>query len=823
MKKIAVITIALLVSILLSAQQNIPSSEILLKLKKLNKIGTVLYLAAHPDDENTRLISYLANGENLRTGYLSLTRGDGGQNLIGTEKGEYIGLLRTQELLEARKIDGGEQFFTRAVDFGYSKTSKETLEKWNEEEVLSDIVWVIRNFKPNVIVLRFPPNSRAGHGHHTASAILAEKAFDLAADPNAYPEQLNNVQAWQVQSLYFNTSTWWDKTIPEQAKDNADFISIDIGTYNNLKGMWHNEISSVSRSSHKSQGFGTSKARGSQKEYLKYVKGDKKKVLFTEEETSWATIKEGKEISDMIDSVVKNFDVLNPSKNIAEMVNIYSQIETLNFDQKEQKLKETQEIIQNMLGLFLEANTTSEYAVEGDSAETRIKLLNPSEMAFSWDSFVFEKVTIDVNKEVSNNQEIIVNHKFKVQNKKLSQPYWLWENFENMFVVSESNKIGVPENTAAYNVLAKVTINGKSFSFDIPVNFKKSDRVKGELIVDFKVYPKVALTPMVENVILSDDHPKFVSVKVRSFSQNQKVTVSAIAPRNIRILPFLHELTFEKTGMEKVVTFEVSTLSESADEKILFEAIVDNKKYNRGYKTIEYDHITKQVLFPKSEVNLKKVDLKSDVNNIAYVMGAGDEIPDNLREVGFNVTILTPNEILTSSLESFDAILGGIRVLNTQKEMEFCKPILLEYVKNGGTLIYQYNTNRGVKTEGLGPYPFTLSRQRVTDEYAKPTLLAPDHKIMNFPNKLTLVDFDNWVQERGLYFPGTWDEQYTPLIAWSDPDEEKSKGSVIVADYEKGAFIYTGISFFRQLPKGVPGAYKLLVNMINYKPTVGKQ
>lgn len=823
MKKIAVITIALLVSILLSAQQNIPSSEILLKLKKLNKIGTVLYLAAHPDDENTRLISYLANGENLRTGYLSLTRGDGGQNLIGTEKGEYIGLLRTQELLEARKIDGGEQFFTRAVDFGYSKTSKETLEKWNEEEVLSDIVWVIRNFKPNVIVLRFPPNSRAGHGHHTASAILAEKAFDLAADPNAYPEQLNNVQAWQVQSLYFNTSTWWDKTIPEQAKDNADFISIDIGTYNNLKGMWHNEISSVSRSSHKSQGFGTSKARGSQKEYLKYVKGDKKKVLFTEEETSWATIKEGKEISDIIDSVVKNFDVLNPSKNIAEMVNIYSQIETLNFDQKEQKLKETQEIIQNMLGLFLEANTTSEYAVEGDSAETRIKLLNPSEMAFSWDSFVFEKVTIDVNKEVSNNQEIIVNHKFKVQNKKLSQPYWLWENFENMFVVSESNKIGVPENTAAYNVLAKVTINGKSFSFDIPVNFKKSDRVKGELIVDFKVYPKVALTPMVENVILSDDHPKFVSVKVRSFSQNQKVTVSAIAPRNIRILPFLHELTFEKTGMEKVVTFEVSTLSESADEKILFEAIVDNKKYNRGYKTIEYDHITKQVLFPKSEVNLKKVDLKSDVNNIAYVMGAGDEIPDNLREVGFNVTILTPNEILTSSLESFDAILGGIRVLNTQKEMEFCKPILLEYVKNGGTLIYQYNTNRGVKTEGLGPYPFTLSRQRVTDEYAKPTLLAPDHKIMNFPNKLTLVDFDNWVQERGLYFPGTWDEQYTPLIAWSDPDEEKSKGSVIVADYEKGAFIYTGISFFRQLPKGVPGAYKLLVNMINYKPTVGKQ
>ena len=823
MRKIAVIAIALVVSILLSAQQNIPSSEILLKLKKLNKIGTVLYLAAHPDDENTRLISYLANGENLRTGYLSLTRGDGGQNLIGTEKGEYIGLLRTQELLEARKIDGGEQFFTRAVDFGYSKTSKETLEKWNEEEVLRDMVWVIRNFKPNVIVLRFPPNSRAGHGHHAASAILAEKAFDLAADPKAYSDQLDAVQIWQVQSLYFNTSTWWDKTIPEQAKDNPDFISIDIGTYNNLKGMWHNEISSMSRSSHKSQGFGTTNARGSQDEYLKYVKGDKKKALFTEEETSWSTIKEGKEVSDIIDSVVKNFDVLNPSKNIAEMVNIYSQIETLNFDQKEQKLKETQEIIQNMLGLFLEANTTSEYAVEGDSAEIRIKLLNPSEMAFSWDSFVFEKVTIDVNKEVSNNQEIIVNHKFKVKNKKLSQPYWLWENFENMFVVSESNKIGVPENTAAYNVLAKVTINGKSFSFDIPVNFKKSDRVKGELIVDFKVYPKVALTPMVENVILSDDHPKLVSVKVRSFSQNQKVTVSAIALRNIRISPFLHELTFEKTGMEKVVTFEVSTLSESADEKILFEAIVDNKKYNRGYKTIEYDHITKQVLFPKSEINLKKVDLKSDVNNIAYVMGAGDEIPDNLREVGFNVTILTPSEILTSSLESFDAILGGIRVLNTQKEMEFCKPILLEYVKNGGTLIYQYNTNRGVKTEGLGPYPFTLSRQRVTDEFAKPTLLAPDHKIMNFPNKLTLVDFDNWVQERGLYFPGTWDEQYTPLIAWSDPDEEKSKGSVIVADYEKGAFIYTGISFFRQLPKGVPGAYKLLVNMINYKPTVGKQ
>jgi len=820
MRKILIVAFAFLLVIQGFGQKS--SSEILLDLKKLKNPGSVLYIAAHPDDENTRLIAYLSKGALIRTAYLSLTRGDGGQNLIGTEKGEYIGLLRTQELLEARKLDGGGQFFTRAVDFGYSKSSEETLEKWNKDLVLEDMVWAIRQFKPDVMITRFPPNNYAGHGHHSASAILAEEAFDKAADPNFAPNQLKFVSVWQPKSLYFNTSTWWDKSIENQAKDNEDFIVFDIGTFNTELGQWHNEIASLSRSKHKSQGFGTTSARGSQQEYLKYVKGEKRTSgLFNQDEVSWTGIKNGSTIEASIDEIIKNYNPQQPENSIKSLLSLKREIEKLDFPQKEFKIKEVNQLIISCLGIYAEALTDREYTSSklGDN-KIDLLVLNPSitpvKITRVKPSYLENAVL--VNKESVNN--VPAEHTFSTEaiENEISQPYWLFEDFENMFYVKNQTEIGLPQNSSFLNLEIELEVEGEKLTFKQPVEYKWRDRVKGEVRVDYKNYPAVMVTPALENLVFTDNNWQNINVVVKSLLVEEEITIKVNMPQGWEIDNGISKLTFKEVGEEKTITFKVKPTIESSQEDVVFTASnKDGHSYGRGIKTIEYDHITKQVLFPTSSLKVIKLDLKQNLQKIGYLMGAGDEVADLLQNLGIEVVQLTPNDINTTDLSSYSAIIAGIRLYNTEPKMAFCQEAINNYIKNGGTYVIQYNTS-GADMENAGPFSFKLSRNRVTKEEATAKILNPNHPIFNTPNKITNIDFDNWVQERGLYFADEWNENFSPLISWNDPEEEAAEGALIVADYGKGAYVYCGISFFRQLPKGVPGAYRLLANILSYKP-----
>ena len=819
MKKTIAILL-LIISTTIFAQKQMNAGEIKLALKKLNILGSVLYIAAHPDDENTRLIAYMSNETMVRTGYLSLTRGDGGQNLVGTEKGPLMGVLRTQELLEARKIDGGEQFFTRAVDFGYSKTAEETFVKWDKQKVLADVVWAIRRFRPNVIITRFPSTSKAGHGHHTASAILAAEAFDLAGDAKAFPEQLNYTSTWQPKRLYLNSSTWWDKDLPTKALDDPDqYITIDIGTYNTLLGKSYAEIASESRTMHKSQGFGTGKVRGSKLEYLELIKRGKStnNNIFSAIDITWNKVKGGTEIKKLLTEANTNFNAEDPEKTVITLLNAYQLIDKLPDNQKWKsiKLSEIRKIITSCAGLFIEV-TANEYSVAtGTNIELTTRLVNRSNLKIELLKAKYGEKDTTINITLTNNKAVSFKRNFTCPNRQKTNPYWLNHPFEGIYTVDSQDLIGIPQNRTELGVFFLLKINDILFPISRRIVYKHTDRVKGEIYRPFVVLPKVTANISDNVYIFSDSKSKEIRVTLKAHKENEAGNVSLNLPHGWKSEPNSIQYNLVKKNEEKIVVFNVTPSSNESvgDIKVILN---DTKKTAKSLVTIEYDHIQTQTLLPEAKAKLVRLNVAIKGKNIGYIKGAGDEVPTALEQLGYAVTMLDENSLKNSDLSQYDAIVAGIRTYNTNKYMGNVYDRLMNYVKNGGNYVVQYNTNRRVDTKIIGPYPFKLSRDRVTVEEAKVTFLAPENSIMNTPNKITEADFDNWVQERGLYFPNEWDKKYTPILGWNDPNEEMTKGSLLVTNYGKGSFIYTGISLFRELPAGVPGAFKLLANIVSY-------
>ena len=797
------------------------ASKIIDDIKKLNTLGSVLYLAAHPDDENTRLISWLANDQKVRTGYLSITRGDGGQNLIGTEKGELIGVLRTQELLEARKIDGGMQFFTRAVDFGYSKTTEETLEKWNEREVLWDMVWVIRKFRPDVIVTRFPPNKYAGHGHHSASAVLAEKAFEMAADPSVFPDQLKHLTAWRTKSLYHNTSSWWNKEIAETYKTDPDMIRVDAGKFNPITGKWNNQIAMESRSQHKSQGFGASILRGEQFEYLSYVKGDKAdKSLFDNIDITWGRVPKSEIIQTKLNTIIENFRADNPAASVIDLVDLYRTMEEV--PEPGQwiiwKKKELENIIIDATGLWFEAVTENEYAVRGEDIKVEVSAINTGQVK----SIAIENASLN-GKDTSIFTVLALNkwEKMKLpllveKEKSITQPYWLMQDYKNMFKVDDILLRGSPENAPAYEVTFQITVYNVSFDYSIPVQYKFRDRVSGENIQDFSIRPDMTLN--LDNTVYVVPKGKKRTVTVTVMEDKAGITgeLTLNLPEGWNCSPESHIVTLNKKEAAKVFTFDITAGLGAKSGDFSVQCKSGDKIFDRSLVMIDYPHIHKQTLFPKTRGKLVTGDLTITRKNIGYVMGAGDNVPEAITQLGGNVTIVNPNTLAAADLSVYDVVVIGIRAYNTQEALGSYQQVLMDYVNNGGLMIVQYNTNRGLKTENFGPYPLKLSRDRVTDEFATATILDKNHQIITSPNPISNADFDNWVQERGLYFANEWDPKYDALLSWNDPGEDPSSGALLATQYGEGHFVFTGISFFRQLPAGVPGAYKLFANILSY-------
>ncbi|RYE31343.1 MAG: PIG-L family deacetylase [Sphingobacteriaceae bacterium] len=795
------------------AQTAAPADRVSIQqeLKKLPVLGSVLYIAAHPDDENTRLLAYLAQEKHYRTGYLALTRGDGGQNLIGNEQSELLGLIRTQELLAARRADGAEQFFTRAKDFGFSKNPEETLKIWDKEKILGDVVWVIRKFRPDVMICRFPTTGEGGHGHHTASAILAQEAFTAAADPNRFPEQLKSVKPWQAKRLLWNTFNFGgnDTTNPDQFK-------INVGVYNNLLGKGYGEIAAESRSNHKSQGFGTAKQRGSSYEFFKTILGDAPRTdLMDGINTTWKRVAGGDEINIRINDLEKSFNAENPTKSLPLLMDIYASTQKLTDTYwKTQKLKELNLLIPACAGLWLESYAANPIYALGDSIRIRNQVINQSGVPVRFVATAIDTKTTSFNNLLPNNQ--LVTSENTIAAPKITQPYWLnGLQMHEMYPVANQDLVGFAENPDPVTVNWQFVIYGHLITLQRQVMYKYVSAVRGEVYQPLIVTPPVTANLDQQDYIFSSNQPKKIVVKLKSFT-NSSGDISLKAPAGWKITPANASFTGKKSGDEWTAVFTVNSLSNKTETDTI-KAItqVNGKVYTQGVQQIVYEHIPNITFFPSAQAKLVNVDLKTAGKRIGYLPGAGDLIPEALRQVGYQVTILNENEILNGNLAIFDAIITGVRAYNVNTRLPVEQPKLMEYVKNGGTLLVQYNNNNGLVSNQIGPYPFRIVNVRVTDENAPVTILNPADPVLNYPNKITSQDFKGWIQERGIYFTTDIDPKYRTVLQLNDPNEQPSKGSLLIADYEKGRFVYTSLVFFRELPAGVPGAYRLFINLIS--------
>ncbi|NLR77605.1 PIG-L family deacetylase [Chitinophaga eiseniae] len=796
------------------------AADIRLQLKKLDTLGSVLYVAAHPDDENTRLLGYLAKEKLYRTGYLSLTRGDGGQNLVGNEQSELLGLIRTQELLAARRIDGAEQFFTRAQDFGFSKNPQETFTIWDREKILGDVVYMIRKFQPDVIICRFPADSRAGHGHHTASAMLAAEAFTAAADPKRYPEQLKLVKPWQAKRILWNTFSFG--SINTTADDQ---FKIDVGAFNPLLGKGFGEIAAESRSQHKSQGFGVPASRGSSLEYFLTIKGNTpKKDLLDDVNTSWSRVAGGEKVGRLVDAALAAYNMDDPSASVPALLEIHRAIQALPDGYwRNLKLAETEQLIYACAGLWAEAYSTSPTVVPGTNMEATVQLINRGNVKVT-----LEQIDLPGKPNAAGQQELAYN-KFTSISQTLavpastpeSQPYWLAAAHRvGMYVINDPLLVGNPENIPPLQAKIRFRIGDQEFNIARPLQYKYTDPVKGEIYQPLVIAPPVVADLNSQVYIFTDTKPQAVPVKIKAMADQAQGTVKLQLPAGFVATESSLPFNLAQKGDEVEVRFNIHPVKNITDNHADTFTVVmqtNGKEYTQSLQQIRYDHIPLITLFPPAAARLVSVNLKHNGNRLGYIPGAGDMVAASLRQVGYDVTELTEKDIMSGNLQQYDAIIAGVRAYNVNARMKYWQPRLMDYVNNGGKLIVQYNVNSPLVTNNLGPYPFSLSRDRVTDENAEVDFINPKDPVFHYPNEITAADFNGWVQERGLYYTANADKAYDKLFTMHDQGESPLDGSTLVTHYGKGVYVYTGLSFFRQLPAGVPGAYRLFVNLISVK------
>ncbi len=821
------LSLALLSSTIAQRPDKPSATEIYHELQKLNFLGTALYVAAHPDDENTRLISYLSNHIKARTAYLSMTRGDGGQNLIGPELRELLGVLRTQELLAARRVDGGEQQFSRANDFGYSKHPNETLKIWDKEAVLADAVRTIRALKPDVIINRFDHRTPGtNHGHHTASAMLSLEAFDLANDPNSYPQQLGALQTWQPKRIFFNTSWWFYGSRENFEKaDKSNMLNVDVGVFYPELGLSNNEIASEASSQHLCQGFGRISTRGSQQEYLELIKGDlpqDKSNIFEGIDTSWSRIEGGKEIGELLYGVEENFNFKNPASHVPQLLSAYSLLQNIkNTHWRELKSKHLRDIILACTGLYLEASSQNASTHPGAQEKINFEVLNRAGSNVVLKSI--EILDIGTKKEVNSALEKNVKQNLELNlaikgEKEFTSPYWLKESGNlGMYTVLQSDLIGRPETPVAYTARFELSFDDKIISFEKPVVHRYSKPDKGEIYEPFVVLPKITSSFSDDVMIFADGEAKTIPLVVRAGKDSINGMASLDLPNGWKVSQSKVEFSIAKKGDVQTLLFDVAPPEYESEGTIKPIITADGDQFNSELVEINYDHIPKQSVLLPAEAKIVRLDIQKSGEHIGYIVGAGDKVPESLEQIGYQVHPINVSTIQKGTLEKYDGIVVGIRAYNVIDELKFKQPFLLDYVKNGGNLVVQYNTaNRwNAQFDNIAPYNLTISRDRVTDETAPVQILAKDHSLVNFPNTISEKDFEGWVQERGLYFPDEWDAEFTPILSMRDEGEEPQNGSLLVAPYGKGNYIYTGLSFFRELPAGVPGAYKIFANMLS--------
>jgi len=811
-------------------QRNLSGTpEIELALHKLNVLGSILMIAAHPDDENTALLAYYARGRSMRTGYLSLTRGEGGQNLIGPEQGDLLGVIRTQELLAARRIDGAEQFFTRAIDFGYSKSADETLAKWGRDKVLSDVVWVIRNFRPDVVILRFSGTPRDGHGQHQASAILGKEAFSAAGDKDRFPEQLRYVQPWQAKRLLFNVFSF----SPEQEKEARDMphrVEVDTGEFNPVLGKSYTEIAGISRSQHRSQGMGAPERRGPSHNYLITIAGaPADHDAFDDVGTAWARVPGGEAIGRILAEAERTFVPAEPDKAIPLLLRARPLIAAIDDPLARRKLKELDETLALCSSLWLDATADRYAAAPGSTVNVELEAINRSTFPVSWAGYSLISAGGDVSGHNANslaaNQPKRATAAWPVPaDQAYSQPYWLRKpHAGDTYEIEDQRSIGMADTPPVLTAEFGLRFHDVGITLRRPVHYRYVDPTEGELTRPLVVAPQVAVSLPEPVELFPSEKTKKIEIAVKANVARAEGEVRLDLPPGWRADPVSQPFRVADAGGELALAFSITPPHADAQGRLRAIARVDRKEISSGMIVIAFPHIPPQMIFPAAAAKLERADVVLTARKIGYVMGSGDQVPEALDQLGCEVTLLSARELAESDLGGFDAIVTGVRAYNVRADLRANQQRLLDYVHNGGTLIVQYNVAEGGPFGGrrsaallhIGPYSLEVGRGRVSVEEAPVSMLAPDHPLLVSPNHISESDFRGWIQERGLYFASEWDAHYQTVLETHDPGEKPLEGGMLYTRYGKGVYIFSAFSWFRELPAGVPGAYRIFANMLS--------
>ncbi len=806
--------------------------EIELALHKLNVLGSVLMIAAHPDDENTALLAYYARGRSVRTGYLSLTRGEGGQNLIGPEQGDPLGVIRTQELLAARRIDGAEQFFTRAIDFGFSKSPDEALAKWGREKVLSDVVWVIRKFRPDVIILRFSGTPRDGHGHHQASAILGKEAFSAAADKNRFPEQLRYVQTWQAKRLMWNVFSF----TPEQEKEARAMphkVEVDTGEFNPILGKSYNEIAGISRSQHRSQGMGAPERRGSSNNFLVTVEGPPAdESAFEGVDTGWQRVPGGEAVGKTLAEAERAFEPEHPERIISLLLKARPSLAASDDPWARRKLEELDETLALCSGLWLDTTADHYALVPGRKVEIQLTALNRSHASMDLRGYSVLAPHGNIDGGINYgphllpyNQPVTVSLSWTIPTDcPYSQPYWLRRaHAGDTYEIDDQQWIGLADTPPLLTAEFMLNFNGTNVTLKRPVQFRYVDPTEGELTRAIIVVPAVGINLPERIEFFPDEAPKKMEIQVKGNVAKAAGELRLELPEGWHAEPSSQPFQMPDADGEQALSFAITPPHAGAQAQLRAIAKLDGNEITTGMTVISYPHIPPQTLFPNADAKLVRTDVKLTAHKVGYVTGAGDQLPEALRQLGCEVTLLSERDLTGGNLGEFDAIVTGVRAYNVRADLRANQERLLEYVHNGGTLIVQYNVAEGGPFGGrktgelarIGPYPLQIGRGRVSVEEAPVKFLEPDNPLLASPNHISEKDFEGWIQERGLYFASEWDSHYHAILETHDPGEKPQEGGMLAARYGQGVYIFSAFSWFRELPAGVPGAYRIFANMLS--------
>jgi len=781
------------------AQRPFPGApEITQALGRLNTVGSVLVIAAHPDDERAALLAWLARERKLRTAYLSLTRGEGGQNLIGPEQGELLGVIRTQELLESRKYDGAEQFFSSAVDFGFSKTAEEALRIWDREKVLGEIVRIVREFRPDVILLQFSGTPRDGHGQHQASAILGKEAFSAAADPKRFSEQLKDVATWQAKRLIWVP---WGNV-------EANF-TVDAGVYNPVLGYSYGEIAGLGRSMHRSQGEGSPQVRGPVPLKFVHVAGDRAvKDPLDGIDVTWARVPGGRAAGDLLTRAEQQLDPKHPNDIVPLLVDARRAIARISsFAGREQKLHECDEAIALAAGLWLDAAGSTAGATPGSTVKIRATALARTGASVRLRSVQIGDVTRQ-GELLALGQPAVHEFEWHVP---AGEPY----------TQTWSPAAGTGEARPVVSATFTLEVGNETLTITRPVIFRYVDNVLGEVTRPFVVVPAVSVRFAEHSALFPSAAARRVTAEVRANVAGAQGRVNVSVPAGWSVDPAAAPFSLNRPGEQAVLFFDVrpperECVGEAKSTATSGSAAVDLESH-----TIEYPHIKAQTVLLPAVTKLVRADVKTLSRNIGYVMGAGDEVPRALEQIGCTVTQLTADDLVHGDLTRFEAIVTGIRAYNTREDLVANQQRLLRYVEAGGTLVVQYNKQENLPAN-LGPYPITVRNDRVTVENGPVEIMEGASPLLDKPNKITDADFEGWVQERGLYFARSWDPHYHALIQASDPGEKPLAGGILYTRYGKGAYVFAAYSWFRELPAGVPGAYRLFANLLSAGKTLSQ-